>query len=129
MGLVEKLEGVKIAAFQEWLHKPIIDDIILGHVTYCGRVLGLEKGATALLSNGRVSHCNYGIQTYFCMQHAPVHAVCCPLYTFWLWLLGFVLGVLIVCKLISACSTLLSMLFAALCIPFGCGCLALYLGS
>jgi len=37
------------------MHSPRIDDIIASHVTFCGRGLGLERGVSALLSNGRVS--------------------------------------------------------------------------
>ena len=32
-----------------------IHDTISAHMIYCSRVLGLEGGASALLSNGRVS--------------------------------------------------------------------------
>lgn len=37
------------------MHSPRVDDIIASHVTFCGRGLGLERGVSALLSNGRVS--------------------------------------------------------------------------
>ncbi len=30
-------------------------DVIASHVTYSGRVLGLEKGACGLVANGKVS--------------------------------------------------------------------------
>ena len=54
-----------MTAFEQWLHGTEVDDIILAHVTFSGRVLGLERGASALLANGRVSE----VLTLYCTYY------------------------------------------------------------
>ena len=48
-------QGVNVPKLEEAINSPRVADIIASHVTFCGRNLDLIPGASALLSNGRVS--------------------------------------------------------------------------
>lgn len=45
-----------VALFKE-AYEDLKFDFLLSHAAYCRDVLKLKKGQTAVISNGRVSHC------------------------------------------------------------------------
>lgn len=55
LGVAEGMHGLKVAVLREEMEGLEVGGALSRHVTFCQEVLGLERGATAIVSNGRVS--------------------------------------------------------------------------